>query len=140
MNLFIMTGRIVADPEIRYTNDGKAIGRFRFAVNRTYKREGEADADFFQCTVFGKTAENFEKLNIGKGTKLLLRGEFRNNDYTDRDGVKHYGFQAVVNEFEFCESKGSHSGSTASDTASSPAAAEWLNVPDSFENDGLPFM
>lgn len=131
-----MTGRIVADPEIRYSNDGKAIARFRFAVNRTFKREGEPDADFFQCTTFGKTAENFEKLHIGKGTKLLLRGEFRNNDYTDREGVKHYGYQAIVNEFEFCESKGSQNGSAP---AASASYDEFMSIPDGVEDDGLPF-
>ena len=60
---------------------------------------------------FGKIAETFEKCNIGKGTKLLIEGEVRNNNY-EKDGVKHYSNQVVVNSFEFCESKG---------TASSPA-------------------
>lgn len=132
MNLFTMSGRVVGDVDIRYTNNQSAVAHFRFAVNRSFKREGEADADFFQCVAFGRIAENMEKLHIGKGTKLLLSGEFRNNDYTDREGVKHYGYNAVVSFFEFCESKS---------TSQRPQEDEdgFVTIPDGIEEEGLPF-
>jgi single-strand DNA-binding protein len=106
MNQFIITGRTTKDAEVRYTADEKAVARFDFAVNRTFKREGEADADFFSCVAFGKVAETIEKCQVGKGTKLLINGEVRNNNYTNKDGQKVYGTQVVVNSFEFCEKKG----------------------------------
>lgn len=139
MNQFIITGRLCAAPEIKYSQEGKAAAKFNFAVNRKFKRDGEPEADFFQCVAFGKIAEIFEKCNVGKGIKLLIDGEVRNNNYTDKDGVKHYGTQVIVNSFEFCESKGSAGqqqegyspyGRTDSDG--------FMNIPDGIDEE-LPF-
>lgn len=110
MNRFMFMGRLTADPEIRRTQDGKPVIRYRFAVNRTFKRDGDPDADFFQIVMFGSPAERFEKLNIRKGIKLLIEGEVRNNNFTDKDGVKHYEVQFVANNFEFCEAKRAENG------------------------------
>lgn len=139
-----MIGRLTGDPEIRTTQDGNPVVRFGFAVNRIYHREGEADADFFSCVCFGKTAERFEKIQISKGTKLLIECEVRNNNYTDKDGVKRRDTQLFVNNFEFCESKGAGAGGTA--TAAPPKAPEaprqqsgWMAVPDSVDEEYLPF-
>ena len=104
MNLTIMVGRLTADPDIKYTQDGKAIAKFSLAVNRRFKREGEAEADFFNVVAFGKTAEFMEKY-FHKGMKAVVTGELRNNHYTDNNGVKHYSEQVVVNTIEFAESK-----------------------------------
>lgn len=143
MNQWIAMGRLTADPEVRYTQDGKAIARFNFAVNRRFKRDNDPEADFFQCVAFGKLAETIEKY-VGKGTKILLEGEVRNNNYTDRDGVKHYGTQVVINHFEFCESR-------RQDTPSSPQNVgqpidnkggdldRFMSIPDGIDDDLLPF-
>ena len=104
MNLFITSGRVVNDVEIRHSTNGKTIARFNFAVRKNFKKDNEPDADFFNCIVFGKLAEVFERTNVSKGTKLILEGEMRNDNY-EKDGVKHYGMQYVVNSMEFCESK-----------------------------------
>ena len=133
MNKWIGTIRLTADAEIRYTNDGKPIVRFGGACNRRFKQEGQPDADFFSFVVFGKTAETFSKCNIGKGTKLLIEGEVRNNHYTDKDGVKHYSEQIVVNTFEFCESKAS-----ASAPAPQPESDGFMNL-DGISDEELPF-
>lgn len=109
MNKFLITGRLCNDMEMVYTRDGKAIVKFSFAVDRRFKRDGESEADFFQCCAFGTTAEMLKKCEVAKGTKLLLDGEVRNNNYTDREGVKRYGTQLIVNSFEFCESKAAQS-------------------------------
>ena len=135
MNRFTTTGRLTADPETLRTQNGEAVARFRFAVSRTYKRENEPEADFFSCVCFGKTAERFEKLTIQKGVKLLLEGELRNNDYTDRDGVKKTGFQYVVNNFEFCESKGTGGNEVPT---FKPDANGFMNIPESLAEE-LPF-
>lgn len=134
MNKFIVIGRISSDPEVRYTQDQKPVVRFNFAVSRTYKRDGEPDADFFGCVLMGRTAERFEKLNVPKGTKLMLEGEVRNNNYTGKDGIKRYENQVMVNQFEFCESK------TRTAPAEAPKASEgFVNIPDEVNDEGLPF-
>ena len=106
MNKFIISGRLTADAEYIHTNEGKTVAKFNFAVNRRFKKEGEQDADFFTCVAFGKIAETLEKCTVGKGTKLLIEGEVRNNNY-EKDGVMRYGTQVKVDSFEFCESKSS---------------------------------
>lgn len=117
MNKFIISGRLAADPEYRQTATGTDVVQFNFAVNRRYKKEGEPDADFFRITAFSKVAETFSKCQISKGTKLLLECEVRNNNYADKNGVKHYDFQFIVSSFEFCESKTSQQKSEQQDYA-----------------------
>jgi single-strand DNA-binding protein len=126
MNKVIFTGRLTSDPEVRYTTDQKAVASFNLAVNRTFDRE---NSDFFKCVAFGKTAETIEKL-VRKGTKLLIEGEIRNNNYTDKNGVKRYEMQVIVASFEFCESKGS----------TEPKVNEngFMDIPDNIDEE-LPF-
>ena len=143
MNKFLIMGRLCTDPEIRYTSDQKAVCRFRFAVNRRFKRDDEPEADFFQCVAFGKIAETFEKCSISKGTKLMIDGEVRNNNYTDNDGVKHYTDQVIVNAFEFCESKSASASGSASNEYNTPPAKTdddgFMHVPEGIDYD-LPFV
>ncbi len=141
MNKLIITGRLTADPEIRYTQDNKAVARFNFAVNRRFRREGDPEADFFACVAFGKIAETIEKCNVYKGVKLLIDGEVRNNNYTDKNGVKHYGTQVMVNSFEFAEGKktAEQSGRPyGSNQGGSAPADGFMSIPDGLEGE-LPF-
>lgn len=103
MNKIILCGRLTRDPEVRYVNDNK-IGRYTLAVDRRFKREGEPDADFFNCTVFGKSAE-FAENYFKQGTKLIIVGRIESDNYTNKDGEKVYGWRVVVDEQEFAESK-----------------------------------
>ena len=147
MNYACFMGRLTGDPDIRYSQDGNPVVRFGFAVNRIYHREGEAEADFFSCVCFGKTAERFEKLHIMKGTKLLISCEVRNNDYTDKDGNKRRATQILVNNFEFCESKFSGGAAPDPEPQRNPEPANgpkrqqsgWMAVPDNVDDEGLPF-
>ncbi|SFB33116.1 single-strand binding protein [Acetitomaculum ruminis DSM 5522] len=106
MNKIILMGRLTRDPEIRYSqgNNPLTIARFSIAVDRRFKREGEADADFFNCTSFGKQAEFVERY-LKQGTKILLSGRVQNDNYTNRDGQKVYSVQIIAEEIEFAESK-----------------------------------
>ena len=126
MNLVVQVGRLTADPEVRHNGD-KVIAKFSIAVNRRFKREGEPDADFFNCVAFGKTAEFMEKY-FHKGMKAVINGELKNNHY-EKDGVKHYSDQIVVNTIEFAESK-----------QSTPPADNdgFMNIPDGIDEE-LPF-
>lgn len=139
MNKFIISGRLTNDPEIKYSQDGKTVARFSFAVNRRFKREGDPDADFFNCVAFGKIAETFEKCNVSKGTKLLIEGEVRNNNYTDQNNVKHYGMQVIVNGFEFCESKASSNAPANNVPTFAPTNSDgFMSIPDGIDEE-LPF-
>ena len=106
MNKVILLGRLTRDPELRYTNgnDPMAIGRYTLAVDRRFKREGEQTADFISCTVFGKQAEFAEKY-LKQGTKILIAGRIQTGSYTNKDGVKVYTTDVIVDEQEFAESK-----------------------------------
>jgi single-strand DNA-binding protein len=139
MNCVAMIGRLTADPEVKWTQDGRAIAKFSLAVNRRYKKEGTADADFFNCVVFGKTAEFMEKY-FRKGMKAVITGELRNNHYTDNNGVKHYSEQIVVNSVEFAEKKSSMEfvEDKNEDTPAPASADDFFNVPD-VTADELPF-
>lgn len=137
MNHVIFMGRLTRDSEINHTTDGKTVAKFDFAVNRKFKREGEADADFFSCVIFGKLAEAFEKCNVTKGTKLVITGEVRNNNYTNRESQKIYGTQIIVDSFDFCESKAS---GAVQDSAPVPESNGdgFMNIPDGIDEE-LPF-
>lgn len=108
MNKSIMMGRLVRDPDIRYTagqNGELAIANFRLAVDRKYAREdADVKADFFRCTAFGRWAEFAEKY-LFQGIKIVVQGRMQNDNYTNRDGDKVYGVCLMVDEIDFAESK-----------------------------------
>ena len=103
MNKVIMMGRLARDPEVRYTNDNKAVANFTLAVDRRFKRDGDPDADFFFCTAFGKIAEFAEKY-LKKGTKIVLDGHLQNDTY-EKEGQKKTTTKIIVDSCEFAESK-----------------------------------
>lgn len=140
MNKVVLMGRLTKDPEVRYSGE-LAIAIFNVAVNRKFRREGQPEADFFDCTAFRKTAEFIEKY-LRKGTKVVLDGELQNDNYTNKEGQKVYRTRIMVNEIEFAESKAASEGSstpapTKAEKVSKPAskpADEPISVPD---NDGF---
>ena len=131
MNCVVMMGRLTRDPEISSSTSGTTFARYSLAVDRKFKREGEPDADFFNCTSFGKQAEFVEKY-LKKGTKVVITGRLQNNNYTQKDGTKVYGVQILVEDIEFAESKKADESSANSN--------DFLNVPDGLiEETDLPF-
>lgn len=105
MNKWIAMGRLCEDPNVTSTTNGTTIAKFSLAVDRKYKTENGPTADFFPCTAFGKTAEVCEKY-LKKGSRIAVVGEPQNNNYTDKNGNKVYGWSFVLNEIDFAESKG----------------------------------
>lgn len=103
MNQVILIGRLTRDPELRFIpNSGTAVARFSLAVNREFKREGQPDADFFNIVVWGKQAENCANY-LKKGRLVAVNGNLRNNNYEDKNGVKHYNVEINANRVEFLE-------------------------------------
>lgn len=105
INRVILQGRLTRDVEMRQTTSGKTVAKFSIATNSGFKNQnGEEQTTFTECTAWGKTAE-FVSRYFQKGTQLILEGELRNNNYTDRDGVKHYGMIVNVQSVNFCEKR-----------------------------------
>ncbi len=106
MNTVILMGRLTRDPEIRYSagDSSSAVARFSIAVDRRFKRDGQADTDFFNCVAFGRQAEFTEKY-LHKGIKMVVQGRLQNDNYQNKDGQMVYNNQIVVENMEFAESK-----------------------------------
>ena len=144
MNKVILMGRLTRDPEVSSSTTGTTFARYSIAVDRRFKREGEPDADFFNCTAFGKQGEFVEKY-LRKGTKILLSGRIQNDNYTNRDGQKVSAVQIIAEEIEFAESKNASSAQSAPQSYSAPAegsrptADGFMNIPDSIDSEELPF-
>ena len=145
MNKVILMGRLTRDPEIRYSQGERstAVARYSLAVNRTFKRDGDPDADFINCVAFGRQAEFAEKY-LRKGIKIALTGRIQTGSYTNRDGQKVYTTDVVVEEQEFAESKAAsaeHTGGFAPADRPSPSNAVsdgFMNIPDGIDEE-LPF-
>ena len=144
MNKVILMGRLTRDPEVRYSagDNAMAIARYSLAVDRRRRANGGADeqsADFINCVAFGKQAEFAEKY-LRKGTKMLVTGRIQTGSYTNKDGVKVYTTDVVVEEQEFAESKGSSDNSGFASAAPMPQSAGdgFMNVPDGIDEE-LPF-
>ncbi len=144
MNKVILIGRLTRDPEVRYAQNenGTVIARYSLAVDRRFKRDGEPDADFIGCVVFGKGAEFAEKY-LQKGIKIAITGRIQTGSYTDREtGKKVYTTDVIVEEQEFAESKAAsqrNGGSNQNAGSNNPTSGDgFMNIPDDME-DELPF-
>ena len=110
MNNVILTGRIVKDLELKYTQNGKSYCRFTLAVDRGLSKEkkqeaeanGQPTADFINCVAWGTTAEVLNKYTA-KGKKILVNGSIETGSYTMQDGSKRYTTDVLVNRIEILE-------------------------------------
>lgn len=136
MNSVQLLGRLTRDPEVRYTDGGSTIARFSIAVDRRFKQEGGETADFINCIAFGRTAEFIEKY-FAKGVKIALNGRIQTGSYTNKDGVKVYTTDVVVENVEFAESKGA--SNTNDGGYSAPVRTPNTSISDGFMNisDGI---
>ena len=140
MNKIILMGRLTRDPEVRYSQGANsiAVARFSLAVDRRWKREGEPDADFFNCTAFGRQADFIEKY-LRQGTKIVVTGRVQNDNYTNKEGQKVYSVQIIVEEIEFAESKNAAGGVVAGKPDPGQAAGDgFMTIPEGAEEE-LPF-
>lgn len=104
LNKVILMGRLCADPELRQTQSGIAVCRFRIAVNRQYKQGSEQKADFIQVLVWRQSAE-FVSRYFRKGSMIIVEGRLQNADYTDNNGVKHYAMEVQAESISFGETR-----------------------------------
>ena len=145
MNKVILMGRLTRDPEVRYSQgeSATAVARYTLAVDRRFNRNGDENtADFINCVAFGRAGEFAEKY-FRKGIKIAVTGRIQTGSYTNKDGVRVYTTDVVVEEQEFAESKNSSSSGEGGFTGGSrpePAAAGdgFMNIPDGIDEE-LPF-
>lgn len=129
---------------MRYTqgDNSMCIARYTLAVDRRFKREGQDGADFISCIAFGKSGEFAEKY-LKKGTKMAVTGRIQTGSYTNKDGVKVYTTDVVIEEQEFAESKNAAAtdGNGRQQTAKQQKNDEldgFMNIPDGIDEE-LPF-
>ena len=159
MNKVILMGRLTRDPEVRYSQGETplAIARYTLAVDRRQARSNNGDeqtADFINCVAFGRTGE-FAERYLRKGTKIAVTGRIQTGSYTNKDGVRVYTTEVVVDEHEFCESRnasgneggfgggfngGFNGGFAGGNSAPAPSGAGdgFMNIPDGIDEE-LPF-
>ena len=105
MNKIVLLGRLVADPECRYTQQGKCVAGFKLAVNRPFKgADGKNEADFIPVVLWDKTAEVVAN-NVKKGQRLLVEGRLQIRTYDAQDGSKRWVTEVVGSSIEFIEKK-----------------------------------
>ena len=159
MNKVILMGRLTRDPEVRYSagDNSLAIARYTLAVDRRFKRDGEATADFISCVAFGRAAEFAEKY-FRQGIKIAISGRIQTGSYVNKDGQKVYTTDIIVDDQEFADSKGQggdnsgfgggnsygggNRGGYQQGTRPAPSSAigdGFMNIPDGVEDEGLPF-
>ena len=151
MNKVILMGRLTREPDVRYSQnaDGSmAVARYTLAVDRRFRRDGEATADFISCVAFARSAEFAEKY-LHQGTKIVVTGRIQTGSYTNKDGQRVYTTDVVVEEQEFAESKSAaaSNGGDSSYAAYTPSRPEpsqaagdgFMAIPDGVDDEGLPF-
>ena len=109
MNKAILVGRLTKDPELKMTeNTKREVCQFTIAVNRPYTNDdGERKADFINCVVWDKLAENLAKYQH-KGNQIAVEGRIQTRNYDDKDGKKVYVTEIFVSNITFLDSKGSN--------------------------------
>lgn len=141
MNKVILMGRLTRDPEVRYGQGENplAIARYTLAVDRRWQKNAEQAADFISCVAFGRSAEFAEKY-LKQGIKICITGRIQTGSYTNKEGVKVYTTDVVVEDQEFAESKNASGGASASRPEPSAANGDgFMSIPDDIE-DELPFQ
>lgn len=146
MNKVILMGRLTRDPEVRYSQgeNATAVARYTLAVDRRFNRNNdEQTADFINCVAFGRSGEFAEKY-LHKGTKIAITGRIQTGSYTNKDGVRVYTTDVVVEDQGFAESKnasaanGGYAPAERNDSAPAAAGDGFMNIPDGIDEE-LPF-
>lgn len=107
INRTVLVGRLTRDPELKYTNSGRAVASFNIAVNRQFTNsQGEREADFINCVIWNKTAENFCNFTR-KGSLVGIDGRIQTRSYENQQGTRIFVTEVVAENFSLLESKNS---------------------------------
>ncbi|UTB76388.1 single-stranded DNA-binding protein [Latilactobacillus curvatus] len=107
INRVILIGRLTKDPELKYTSSGAAVGSFNLAVNRQFTNaNGDREADFINCVIWRKSAENFANFTH-KGSLVGIDGGLQTRNYENQQGQRVYVTEVVVDNFSLLEKRAS---------------------------------
>ena len=146
MNKVVLVGRLTRDPEVRYSqgDSATAVARYTLAVDRRFKRDNEPTADFIPCVVFGRSGEFAEKY-FRQGMRVSISGRIQTGSYTNKEGVKVYTTEVIVEDQEFAESRAESDANRGSFHQAAPSPAPsvdagdgFMNIPDGIDEE-LPF-
>ena len=114
INRVVLVGRLTKDPDLRYTPSGVAVARFTLAVNRTFSNaQGEREADFINCTVWRKQAENTANF-LKKGSLAGVEGRIQTGSYEGQDGKRVYTTEVVADSVQFLEPRNANTNTDRS--------------------------
>ena len=130
MNRVVLIGRLVADPELKYTPSGKAVCNVTVAIDRQSKDGG---TDFIDVVVWNKNAENLAQY-MSKGRQLAVDGSIQKRSYEDKEGKKRWVTEVLASRIEFIGSKGD-----GGKKATQQAPGSQYGEPVSFSDEDLPF-
>ncbi|HBI6622270.1 TPA: single-stranded DNA-binding protein [Listeria monocytogenes] len=149
MNRVVLVGRLTKDPDLRYTPAGAAVATFTLAVNRPFKNaQGEQEADFINCVVWRKPAENVANF-LKKGSMAGVDGRVQTRNYEDKDGKRVFVTEVVAESVQFLEPKNNNTGGSTSNNyqgevnysnnnKTSSYRADTSQKSDSFVDEGKP--
>ncbi|ENK2445750.1 single-stranded DNA-binding protein [Listeria monocytogenes] len=139
MNRVVLVGRLTKDPELRYTPAGTAVATFTLAVNRTFtNQQGEREADFIQCVVWRKPAENVANF-LKKGSLAGVDGRIQTRNYEDNDGKRIFVTEVAAESVQFLEPKNKNvEGATPNNYQKSSYRADTSHKSDSFADESKP--
>lgn len=140
MNRVVLVGRLTKDPELKYTPSGAAVANFTLAVNRSFtNQQGEREADFVNCTVWKRPAENVANF-LKKGSLAGVDGRIQTRNFEGQDGKRVYITEVVAESVQFLEPRNSgQSTNQSSNQSNNQGSNNYTRVDDDpFVNDGAP--
>ncbi|MFD1418186.1 single-stranded DNA-binding protein [Companilactobacillus keshanensis] len=127
INRVVLVGRLTRDPELRYTANGAAVASFTVAVNRQFTNaQGEREADFINCVIWRKAAENFSNFT-NKGSLVGIDGRLQTRNYENQQGQRVYVTEVVVENFSLLESRSDSEKRSSSSSNNNPNQAPNYN-------------
>ena len=136
INNIVLIGRLTRDVDLRHTSQNQAVGQFTLAVNRNFKNQnGEYDADFINCVIWGKSAENFANWTK-KGNLVGITGRVQTRNYENQQGQRVYVTEVVAESFQLLENRDNSANQNSMAEQMPPSFA---GDPMDIKDDDLPF-
>ena len=136
INNVVLIGRLTRDVNLRYTPQNQAVGQFTLSVNRNFKNQnGEYDADFINCVIWGKSAENFANWTK-KGNLVGITGRVQTRNYENQQGQRVYVTEVVAESFQLLEKRDNSANQNSMAEQMPPSFA---GDPMDIKDDDLPF-
>lgn len=137
LNRTVLVGRLIKDPDLRYTPEGTAVANFTIAVNRPFtNQQGNRDADFINCVVWRKPAENLANY-MKKGNQIGVDGRIQTRNYENNEGQRVYVTEVVADSVQFLETKSSNQSNNQSQVNAYNQEVG-VGQSDPFQDDGQP--